>query len=693
MKLFGKGLSVLLGLLFIASTSWAQKAPNWYDRGSLPDYPQSQYITGVAAASSPEAASDRVSKEIAEQIRVNIQSTTESVQKEVMTNNSAAFQETFESAVTSTVNETISGIEVVRQSESSGTFYVFGVLDKNKYLNSLRGRLDNQKKSIRTLVDEADQFASNGKIVAAIDNYSSAMEQIPKFYSDKSLYDALSDTPYPLAQQFAVSDIESELRNLLSNIEIDVISGNRQTGMSGEPLSEPINFKLLYRYRGNEVTLSGVTVKASYKDGATIDRVATDQNGEASILAEAVPPSRGDRGEIELQPMISNLPYGYREYTRNAGTSVIYTVSDQMPLILAVDIRDDEDEPLDRVNDKVARSLERLGHTVVDDAPLKLDGTVSVVESREVETMGKSQTLVRAELSTKIKVAATGEVIGTFATVEEGLSTSGEKAAMRSAYNRMRISRRDFSDFVARSSNKLESIFGDRSKEYLEEGKQLMEQEQYKAAVEKLKMVTYGQSYVREARDLMREALGHMSTNMAGNSPMAGYNVQKMITFDEYGQGDFAKEYGESVVIKGSAEEEKHASVFKDNGEFSLELPSKSENMAVQIRAKVANSNSLNQRLSIDSDKFSASMIFNQGYYRKATFGSTTKDLDSIRELEWDNYGANVILFTIEKDVIKAYVNGKFFGAKEVDSTSGKKVLKLSLGQDDAIYGITVGTK
>jgi hypothetical protein len=518
------------------------------------------------------------------------------------------------------------------------------------------------------------------------------MQQIPKFYADKSLYDALSETPYTMTDDFAVSDIESELRNLLSSIQIDVTEGNRQQAQAGQPLPSPIQFTLLYRYRGREINLSGVTVKASYKDGPTIDRVATDQNGQASILAEAVPPARGNRGEIELEPVLSNLPFGFRNYTRNAGTTVRYEISDQLPLILSVDIRDKEGNQLDRVNDKVARSLERLGHTVVDDAPLNLEGTVEVIESRDVSTMGKTQTLVRAELSSQLKVAATGEVIGSFQSVEEGLSTKGERAAMTSAYNRMKIDRRDFSDFIARSSDKLSSIFGDRSKEYLEQGKQLLNEEKYQEAVKSLKMVVYGQEYVRQARDLMREALSHMNGNMEG-SMMAGYTIQKRITFDQYGQGDMLKDFGESVVAKGSGKDEKYAAVFKDGGTLSIELPDQSQNIAIKVRAKLAVQNSVNQRYSFEGDGLSSSMVFNQGYYRKATFGSTTKDLDQIRELSWDNYGANSLVFTIEDNVIKAYVNGKFFGADEVDSIPAQKQLVLSLDQNDAVYEILIGTK
>jgi hypothetical protein len=264
---------------------------------------------------------------------------------------------------------------------------------------------------------------------------------------------------------------------------------------------------------------------------------------------------------------------------------------------------------------------------------------------------------------------------------------------MRSAYNRMRISRRDFSDFVARSSNKLESVFGDRSKQYLEQGKQLMDDGKYRAAVEKLKMVTFGQSYVREARDLMRQALGELNTNMGGGNAMAGYNIQKLITFENYSQGDFAKEYGENVVIKGGSNQEKHASVYKDNGVFQVELPSGDTEMAIEIRAKIANTSSLNQTFSLVGNDFQSTMTFNEGYYRKASFGSTTKDLDNVRELNWDNYGSNVIRFTVEEGAIKAYINDTFFGAHELDSTSGDKKLELSLGQNDAIYRIAIGTR
>lgn len=690
-----KPLSILFFALFFTGSAAAQTAPDWYNSGSLPDYNKEMYLTGVGAGSAPDVATNNASNDIAEQIRVNVKSTTESVQKEVVEDGSSSFSEMFQSAVTSSVNETISGIEIVKQQKSGGTHYAFASLDKSKYLNSLREKLQKQENSINSLVNEARQFSEKGQIVATIDNFSSAMEQIPKFYADKSLYDALSESPYQQKQQFGVSKIESELRDLLSNIEIQITSGNRQKAQAGEPLPEPISFKLQYRYRGEEVALSGVTIKASYKDGATIDRVTTDQQGEASILAETVPPNRGSRGEIMVEPVIPNLPYGFTNYTQTAGTSAQYEVSDQMPLMMTVDIRDKDKNPLRRVNDKVIRSLERMGHTITESAPLKLEGTVEVIEAKEVETMGKTQTLVRAELSTQMMVAASGEIIGTFSSVEEGLSTSGKEAAMKSAYNRMQISRRTFSNFLARSQNKLESVFGETSKEYLEAGKKLMDEEKYQEAIEELKLVTIGQEHVREAREQMREAIRKLNANNGSVSTgsMAGYTSYKTISFDEYNDGDFLKQYGDEVVVKGGNEEEKYATVFQDSSLFSVELPKDADNIAIEIRAEVAEIKDFDQQFTINGESFTVPLTFNIGYYQEASFGDTQKNIDSLKELGWDNFGTNVIRFEIGSQTIKTFINGKFFGASEVESTSGNKSIDLKLDQDSAIYGIKLGTK
>lgn len=244
-----KAFLLFFALLYTGSVA-GQTVPDWYNSGSLSDYNKEMYLTGVGSGPNSDAATNDASNDIAEQIRVNIKSTTELVQKEVVEDGSSSFSQMFQSAVTSSVNETINGIEIVKQQKSGGTHYAFAVLDKSKYLNSLRGRLQKQENSIISLIDEARKFSEEGKIVATIDNFSSAIEQIPKFYADKSLYDALSEMPYQQQQQFGVSKIESELRDLLSNIEIQITSGNRQKAQAGEPLPEPISFKLQYRYRG-----------------------------------------------------------------------------------------------------------------------------------------------------------------------------------------------------------------------------------------------------------------------------------------------------------------------------------------------------------------------------------------------------------------------------------------------------------
>jgi hypothetical protein len=165
MKLIAKGLFIsFISFIWGSTAVLAQQTPDWYNTGKLSGYSSPQYITGVAAGPSPEAANDNASKEIAEQIRVNIESTTQLVQKEVVHNDESVFNEMFKSAVTSTVNETISGIEIAEQEKVGDTYYAFAALDKDKYLASLRGRLDNQLTSIQTLLDEAQRFTDNGKL-------------------------------------------------------------------------------------------------------------------------------------------------------------------------------------------------------------------------------------------------------------------------------------------------------------------------------------------------------------------------------------------------------------------------------------------------------------------------------------------------------------------------------------------------
>ena len=692
MRIQIKVLLLFIGLISMNPLiSFSQKAPAWFSKGSIDKYPTVQYFVGVGSGNSPEAAAQNARSEVVSQLRVTIESKTEMISTEVTKNSDISYSSMFENAITTTVNETVSGVQIVERDQAGDEFFAFAALNKSSFLSGLESELKTMEESITKLIDDAKRFSTNGKIVAALDNYGSALQQIPKFYSDKSLFDGVSKLDYPGNPEFSVSNIESELRDLLGAIQIEIISGNRQTAKSGEPLAQPIRFKVLYRYRGQEVGLRSVSVKAFYENNNVIDRVITDAAGEAMILAEAVPPKRGDRGEIFLEPILSNLPGEFRKYTQNSRTSARYEISDQLPIILAVDIKDKDGNSLDRVNDKVTRSLERLGHTIMSDAPLVLDGVVEVIEKRKVTGLGSPKTLVRAELSTKLKIASSDEVIGTFSSVEKGLSTQGEKAAMVSAYNRMKINRRDFSEFVARSSKKLESVFGDRSKKYLEEGKSLFADEKYQQAIEVLKLVVYGQDYVREARDLMNKCMTNLTSSMSG--AMAGYMLKERIVFGQFEQGEMLSKFGESVVVKGNDEQESYASVFKDAAELKIDLPEGDESIAVDVRAKVSVNNRINQQFSIVADGIKSTFTFNQGYYRRASFGTTKKDIDRIREINWDNYGSNLIRFVIEKEAIKTFLNGNFFGAKKIESMPKNASLVLKLDQNDAIYEIKIGTK
>ena len=682
----------LLLLLFIPLLVYAQKAPDWYTEGSLIKYPKEMYITGVGAGETRDAATNAATEAIAKQLRVDIESKTESVTREIVRGDETAFMERFESAIETTVDETVTGAQVVKEAQEGDTHYAFAVLDKSKFLNSLREQLSKQEETVNNLVNEARKLVEEGKIVAAADNYGSAQEIIPKFYSDKTLYDAISNTPYELKNQFSVEDIDAELRDLLSYVDIEVTSGQRQQAKAGEPLPGPIEFMVRYRKRGKEIPLSDVIVTASYEKGQSITRVKTDENGKAAFLAEAVPPEYGDRGKIELKPWISSLPSSAAGYMRNASTVVRYSVSSQMPLMMSVDIKDENGEPLPAVNDKVTRSLERLGHTVQDNAPLKLKGTVRVIERSDVETMGETQTLVRAQMDAKLTITSSGEVVGSFSNEEKGLSSRGEQAAMKSAYNRMDINKREFSQFLARSEDKLSSIFGNVSKEKLAEGKKLYEAEKYREAIDALRQVVYGEELVQEARDLMKKALAKIqgtSSFTYGNSesPAGEMPADKALEFGQYSDGDLLKQYGNQVVVKTDEFGNKFATVFKNGALFEVNLPQNQE-IEVTIVAKIHPERNALQSFALVSDRYEAEMIFNKSWYRRIEFGSTLKDIDQEDQYKWDNEGKNRIRFQVTGNTVKGYINYKFFGARQIEGIGSSTRLRLKLHQNDAIYRI-----
>ena len=471
--------------------------PKWFGE-ELSAYPTSGYFIGEGVGSDYSEALANAQTEIASQIRVGIESQLTLSISEVSDNDKSELRESFDSEIKTSINETIQGIVIVKKEKKKQQYYVAAALDKEKYLAGLRVEIDQLWNQINGLITDARGFENNGKLFSALDNYSDAMPYISPFYVKKSFYDSLSDIPYTIAEFITVDGIISEIRKLINKIDLKIVEGNNQTGRSGSFLPKPIIIEAKFSKR--DYPISSLPLKIEYDDGST-DKIITDESGRSAVWAMAFC-GDANKGKVQIQLDHYKFPSVYRKYFLNVNTQSKYNCTEKMPVSFSVYVEDEEKNRLEKVEQKLTKSLEKIGYTVFNDAELALNGSVSVIEENEIQGKSGPMVQLKAELSLLMVAKSTNETVGSFTSNFVGLGKNRNKS-LEKAYNKMKIKDKDLTKALSSSEEILRNILIKKSIQFLEEGQKLYQQIKLDDAIGILAQVSYGDEQINEAQKLI----------------------------------------------------------------------------------------------------------------------------------------------------------------------------------------------
>ena len=495
-------MKIIFSTVISLSLVFAVGEPTWFATGELPQYSIRYNFVGVGEGTTFSAAQSAAQVAIAAQLEVTVASTIEMHTTAIETENSSYFRDTFKQSTESTINQSVKGIEVVKKQKSNGKYYVFAVLNKTQYMNSLKVELDQLWAKISSYVIDARGFTKEGRIFPALENYMDVQEFIPRFYTKKAFYDALSPIPFRTSQDITMGNVLTEMRDILSGVKIEIESGNKQSALIGGPLPNPIVFNVYLKQKKNKITIPGMPLIIKYEDGKVVERVTTDEDGNIESYVTANPTGKKG-GKVFARPNLTGLPAFYKGYLKNAEASATYKITDSPPIAFTLTVVDEEGTRLNKVEDKLTKSIEKMGYSVGPDAELALDGNVTIIDEKEVDGKSGTQYLVTAELDMFMVVKMNGEKVASFDAKGKGLSKKNIKDANKKAFQKLKLSKKNLAGMLSEADEELKRIFKKKSAEKLQEGKGLYAQGKLKKAIVPLTKVTHDEGQVEEAIQLI----------------------------------------------------------------------------------------------------------------------------------------------------------------------------------------------
>ena len=488
----------LIGFSFLTGNN----EPKWFLNSTLKGYPSSEFYIGVGSGLSFKKALEEAQSIIAGQLEVSIKSTIRSNIISIEENGDNDFKDSFSQNTESFINLSINGIEVIESDKSKLTHYVFAVLNKQKYSNGLKVELDGLMNSMISYQKSGKFALQENKIFTSIQHYMDLQEILPVFTSKKSFYNSISMKPYIDNPDLSLDVVQPEIGKIISDIKIEVVSGNRQSATSGRPLPNPIIVNCYHKKTSSP--LSDMPLIAKYKKGEIASRTFTDKNGNCEFYLNAI--SSGNKKEkIMISPNFSNLGTVFKKYLKNTSLSVFYSISEISPISFDISITDKNGNVLNKVENKLLKSLQKLGHYSSENSKLLISGIVYNLDQKEIEGKDGLQYLVKSELDLFLSIKEDNSKLSSFTIIGKGLSKKGFDDAYRKSHQKFKIGQRGLSEVLSNAEEKLNKVFYNNSKLKLEEGEELFSNNKFKEALKVLSLVTHDEKQSKNALELIEK--------------------------------------------------------------------------------------------------------------------------------------------------------------------------------------------
>jgi len=442
----------LIGLILLSQL--LAQVPEWAKTYNHKKYPAARYFLGVGVAQDQAAAIELARADLAKQIQVRIESELESIESELQEGDRVSLKSQVTAKTKSVVTETIAGIQIVEKQKVKNNYYILAALNKAQYLAGLEVQMSEILEKTNQLISSARELSQQGRIQAAVNNFLDAQNIIPEFYTKSALYTALTGTRYPNHEQFTAPGILAELRAILSKISLQIISGEGQEGSAGKPLPAPIVLRVGYQTDSQMVGVANFPVVAQYQDGNVIQRLTSADDGQVvfNITAVATDPS-STRGRVRFRLDIDRLPEIFKSELQRGEVIVDYTLK-TANLVFSINIPQRDAQLIPSLGTDLQQLVVNNGFAVSPTAPYCLEGTIAIVNQKEISTPAGAQYLVEVRLRLNLRENNSKQLLNSIEVSGKGLDTQSIQGAIDKAYRNARIGKEKLAAFLQSAANK-----------------------------------------------------------------------------------------------------------------------------------------------------------------------------------------------------------------------------------------------
>jgi len=425
------------------------QVPKWATTNSHKKYPSSKYLLGVGISTGKTEAIELARADVAKQIQVKIESELETIEQEISSGDRTKLSSEIISKTKSAVSETIAGIEIKETKFIKGKYYILAILNKQNYLAGIEQEMNNIVTETEKYIQNARKLAGSGNIFNALDSYISAQNIIPEFYVKRGLYTALTGRNYGGANTVSAAGILSEIRLVLSGINMKIIGGNNQSAPIGTSLKEPVIAKVFFvNDSGSEIGIKWYPVIIKYANGETLSRLGSGEDGKINVNIIATPTGASPRqGSVIFTLGLSNLPEIFRADLSKIQTSIVYNIL-TTDIAFSVRIAGASGKPLQNLTERISAWINENGFQTDQSANMIIVGKTLITNEKVISSPAGNQYFVEVEIQLTLINTDSNKQLASVSAKGKGLAVGSKESAFEKACNNINVSKSKFAAFL-----------------------------------------------------------------------------------------------------------------------------------------------------------------------------------------------------------------------------------------------------
>jgi TolB-like protein/LysM repeat protein len=237
----------------------SKTTPGWVVGRENSKYTDSFYLTGVGfSEKNYVSANESARAELAKNFKVRIQS--------ILRDYSSVNKSRTELAIETQVDMILEGVEIRDgwYEAKSKVYYSLAVLDRKVASSLADGKIKNISQKLNNLLISGKNAEENGHVLDALRFYASGYEKTSQLASLTSAKNVITRSSKP-REPPDTTDFGVLIRQIVSGVNIQIVSGNNQKLTRFKGLTEPLVAQILTTSSGKAI--SGIPVKLIYEEG------------------------------------------------------------------------------------------------------------------------------------------------------------------------------------------------------------------------------------------------------------------------------------------------------------------------------------------------------------------------------------------------------------------------------------------